>query len=291
MIKKYMIGVVMVAALLVVLGFLLLHGTNLAVLNPQGIIADKQRNLLVFTFFLSMVVIVPVFLLLFFISWKYRESNKKATYRPEWDGSRVLETIWWGIPITIIAILAVVTWRTSHELDPFRPLSSAMQPLTVQVVALQWKWLFIYPEQKVASVNYVRFPSDTPVRFIITSDAPMNSFWIPSLGGQVYAMSGMSTELNLSAKSNGSYSGLSANISGTGFSKMRFTAESMSTADFAKWVGQTRSAGSELNAVSYAALARPSVPAAPTDYTLSDSSLYDKIVKKYAPTMPAMKGM
>lgn len=303
--RRIFLGVTLIVSL-VILAAVLLHGTNIAVLNPHGTIATQQRNLLVFTFFLSLVVIVPVFILLFVISWKYREGNKKATYRPDWDGSRLLETIWWGIPIVIILILGVVTWRTSHELDPYRALDATAKPITIEVVALQWKWLFIYPEQHIATVNYIQIPEKTPITFKITSDAPMNSFWIPSLGGQVYAMTGMSTELHLMADATGTYNGSSANISGEGFSKMRFVVRSTRATDFTTWVARTQSSHNDLNMDTYTNLMKPSILTQPTYYSLSDTSLYDKIVMKYmahgsgdgsvhqAPlpqSMPAMKGM
>lgn len=307
--KKRILLWVVTMVVLVVAAVVLLHGTNIDILNPQGPIAGRQRDLLVFTFLLSLVVIVPVFVLLFVISWKFRAGNSKNTkYTPDWDGSRRLETIWWGIPIAIILILSVVTWRTSHELDPYKPLASSAQPITIEVVALQWKWLFLYPDQHIATVNYVSFPEKTPVNFRITADAPMNSFWIPSLGGQVYAMSGMTTQLHLSADTVGSYDGSSANISGEGFAKMRFTAQSRSRADFDAWVQKTKSSA-DLTMDAYTTLAKPGVSAEPAYYALSDTGLYDKIVMKYmAPShkaddtkqnpmpempesMPAMKGM
>ena len=132
---------------------------------------------------LSLIVVIPVYIMLFLFAWKYREGNTKAKYSPDWDHSALLETIWWTVPLLLITILSVVTWNSSHDLDPFRPLNSSVKPVKIQVVALQWKWLFIYPEQNIASVNYVEFPVNTPVDFEITADAPMNSFWIPQVGG------------------------------------------------------------------------------------------------------------
>lgn len=271
---------------------LLLKGINIDVLNPHGAIAVKERNLIVFTLVLSAIVVVPVFAMLIIFSLRYREGNKKAAYRPNWGGNRLLEAIWWGIPCVIILILGVVTWQTSHELDPYKDLDSSVQPVNVQVVSLQWKWLFIYPDLHVASVNELMLPEKTPINFTITSDAPMNSFWIPSLGSQVYAMSGMSTKLRLIADTTGDYRGSSANISGTGFADMNFMARSRSQADFDTWARQTRDQAGGLDMTSYVTLAQPGTLKQPLQYSLKDTALYDKIVMKYmAPPVKKDEGV
>jgi cytochrome o ubiquinol oxidase subunit II len=259
----------------------LLFTQDIAILQTKGTIADQQRNLLVGTAILSLVVIVPVFVLTFYIAWKYRAGNKKAKYQPNWDGHRGLELTWWAIPLIIISLLAIVTWITSHSLDPYRPLTSDKKPVRVQVVALNWKWLFIYPDYNVASVNYLKFPEDTPVNFTITADAPMNSFWIPQLGGQVYAMSGMSTKLHLMASEPGSYNGSSANISGEGFAGMKFVAEATSEADFTSWIEAARSSHNNLDKTTYEQLAKPSRDNPPGTYKLTEPALYDIVVMKY----------
>lgn len=281
-----------IAALLVVGAIVagvtvLLKGVNIDVLNPQGEIARKEHQLIIFTLLLSLVVVIPVFVMLIAFSLRYRESNKRAAYRPNWEGNRLLETIWWGIPCVIIVILGVVTWQSSHELDPYKDLDSSVAPVNVQVVALQWKWLFIYPDQQIATVNELVIPEKTPINFTITSDAPMNSFWIPSLGSQVYAMSGMSTKLRLMADKTGEYRGSSANISGTGFADMNFLAKSRTKTDFDTWVQQTKSLDSGLDEASYKTLAEPDVKKQPLYYSLKDPDLYDKIIMKYM--MPPVK--
>lgn len=258
-----------------------LRGTDIPVLNPQGSIADQQRDLIIVALLLSAIVVLPVFILTFFIAWKYRASNHKAKYTPDWQSSRLLETIWWGIPCVIILVLSVITWQTSHSLDPYRPLESSVRPVQVQVVALQWKWLFIYPEYQVASVNMLHIPEKTPINFTITADAPMNSFWIPSLGGQVYAMSGMSTKLHLIANETGEYAGKSANISGEGFARMNFTVKSVSQSDFTAWAGATQKSSPALDQARYNELAKPSELKRPEFYSLKDNDLYDTIVMKY----------
>lgn len=254
---------------------------NIAMLSPAGAIGIKERNLMLFTVSLGALVIIPVFIMTILFAWRYRESNKKAVYTPDWDTHRVAEATWWGIPIVIILILAVVTWVSTYQLDPFKQLQSTKPPMTIQVVSLDWKWLFIYPEQGIASVNYVQFPAGTPVDFEITSDAPMNSFWIPELGGQMYSMPGMSTHLNVLTDKVGNYNGASANISGKGFAGMKFTARASSGADFAKWVSATQQTGTDLTLAHYAELAKPSSDNPRATYRSVDHNLYDTIVMKY----------
>ncbi len=251
-----------------------------AVLAPRGIIAAKERDLILLTSGIMLIIIIPVFILTFLIVYKYRAS-KKATYTPNWDGNRWLEAIWWGLPLTIITILAVITWQSSHQLDPSQTLVSNKQPVIVQVIALQYKWLFIYPEQNIASVNYLRFPAATPVSFKITSDAPMNSFWIPQLGGQVYAMSGMSMPLQLMASKAGTFRGVSANISGQGFSGMHFTAQATSDDEFQSWVKTAQHSSNILSAKTYAQLAKPSTNNSNTVYAIRYGGLYDSVIAKY----------
>lgn len=277
------IGISTLVVIAAVLGFgLLLKGADISVLNPQGIIAEKQKKLLIFTFLLGMVVVIPVFIMLFGFAWRYREGNGKAKYTPDHDHDKWLEVLWWGIPIAIIGILSVVTWVTSHDLDPYKSLSSDKKPVTIRVVALQWKWLFLYPEQGIATVNEVRFPEDTPVNFELTADAPMNGFWIPSLGSQTYAMTGMSSKLSLQANTTGEYRGSSTNISGEGYAGMDFTAVSMTRTEFDRWAGVIAAeSGSHLDWDIYQELAKPSKDAPVTYYMLHEPALYDKIIAKY----------
>jgi cytochrome o ubiquinol oxidase subunit 2 len=281
-IKKLRIAGILLL-ILVLLGVLVayLHGQNIAILNPQGPIATKERNLMFFALLLSLVVVIPVFAMTFAIAWKYRESNTKAKYRPDWDHNRVVETIWWGIPSLLILILSVVAWNASHDLDPFKPLASNNPTMTIQVVAMDWKWLFIYPAQDIATVNYVQFPAATPVDFQITSDAPMNSFWIPQLGGQIYAMPGMTTQLYLMANHPGNYRGSSANISGRGFAGMDFVAKSSSESDFNNWVTQVQSSPNSLTTYEYSQLSQPSVNNPVAYFSTPSIGLYNGILMKY----------
>jgi cytochrome o ubiquinol oxidase subunit II len=276
---KILLSAILIGAICT-FSFMFLRGANIDVLEPKGTVAAQQKDLLITATLLMLIVVIPVFILTFAFAVRYREGNTKAKYSPELDGHRLTEIIWWTIPFIIILILAGITWRSSHSLDPFKPLEAQNKPLRVQVVALQWKWLFIYPDQKIASVNYLQFPENTPINFEITSDAPMNSFWIPQLGGQVYAMSGMTTRLSLMADNQGTYDGSSANLSGEGFADMKFTASSTSQAAFDDWVRSTTYSSETLSEKTYTDLAKP----AKSDkllFAVSDTGIYDKIVMKY----------
>jgi cytochrome o ubiquinol oxidase subunit 2 len=215
------------------------------------------------------------------IAWRYREGNHKARYTPNASTNRLAETIWWGVPILLILILSIVTWTSTHDLDPHKPLASDTPAVNIQVVALDWKWLFIYPDQDIATVNFIQFPVNTPVNFSITADAPMNSFWMPQLGGQIYAMAGMTTQLHISADTAGDYRGTSANISGKGFADMKFTARASSQADFAKWIEAAKREPKQLDSVTYDKLRQQTIAHPVTYYGQVDSGLYDTIVMKY----------
>ncbi len=263
-----------------------LHISHVPILQPKGVVGHKERQLIFFALGLSLIVVIPVFILLFTFAWKYRASNKKATYHPDYDHNRLLETVWWLIPTVLILILSVVTWKSSHALDPYKPLASDKKPMTIQVVALDWKWLFIYPDQHIATVNFVQFPKDTPVTFELTSDSVMNSFWVPALGGQMYAMPGMTTKLHLEANQIGDFNGASANISGQGFAGMRFVARASSDKDFASWVQTIKTKPAHLDQSTYPLLAQKSRDVPPAYYSAVDKALYDTITMKYM--MPGM---
>jgi cytochrome o ubiquinol oxidase subunit II len=279
--KRLLLAVPALILSIITLFVLVSQGTTAEVLTPKGPVAEAQKNLIIFAALLSLVVVVPVFALTGWIAWRYRASNKKARYTPDWDHSKIAETIWWGIPLILILVLAVVTWISTHQLDPTRPLASTNKVLNVQVVALEWKWLFIYPEQGIASVNHLQIPVDTPVKFSITADAPMNSFWIPQLGGQIYAMSGMSTHLNLMAKKPGDYRGMSANLSGEGFSRMNFTTRASSNEMFTRWVEQHKGNTAKLDSNTYPELAKKNIPTEPSYYGSVEAGLYDTVVMKH----------
>lgn len=274
-------GAVAVTIITTALFIFWVNSKDVAVLSPEGQIAADQKDLIIKATLLMLIVVVPVFVLTFAFAWRYRESNKSAKYSPRLSGNWLAESIWWAIPLAIIVLLSLMIWESSHRLDPFKPLEHSKKPVTVQVVALPWKWLFIYPEERVASVNYVRFPEKTPVNFEITADAPMNSFWIPKLGGQVYAMTGMTTKLHLISQEKGMYDGVSANISGEGFAGMKFKAEATTEEDFELWIADSSKSNYVLDFAAYEQLAQPSRDNPRAVYRAADSSLYAKIIDKY----------
>lgn len=274
---------------IVAIGLVWFYSDRIAVLNPQGMIGEKQRDLLMTSTLLMLIVVIPALVLPFVIVWKYRAGNKGAKYTPNWDYHWLIESIWWGVPLVIILVLGVITWRSCHELDPFKPLDSEKKPVRIQAVALQWKWLFIYPDYQIATVNFIQFPEQTPINFEITADAPMNSFWIPELGGQVYAMSGMRSKLHLIANGPGTYQGVSANFSGKGFAGMKFTAKSSSQEEFDQWIASVKQSSSLLSLDEYKKLVRPSEYQPVAMYTLADSGLFDWIIMRYM--MPMEQGI
>ncbi|HUA13471.1 MAG TPA: COX aromatic rich motif-containing protein [Candidatus Sulfotelmatobacter sp.] len=271
---------VVVIAFLTVAGIYLAH-SNIQVLNPKGPIAEKERNLIYIALGLSLIVVLPVYGLTIAFVIRYREGNKKAKYSPHLQGNWILETIWWLIPTAIISVLAVIAWNSSHTLDPYVPIASKNKAMVIQVIALDWKWLFVYPKLGIASVNYLQIPKDVPIDFNVTADAPMNSFWIPQLGGQIYAMPGMSTQLNLMATSYGEFYGSSANISGNGFSGMNFMTRSSSMGGFNSWVKSVESKENRLTLSAYAQLARPSMYNPVSYYSKVKNGLYLDVINKY----------
>jgi cytochrome o ubiquinol oxidase subunit II len=258
-----------------------LGGCNMDVLSPKGDVGIQEKSLILIAMGLMLVVVIPVIAMTLYFAWRYRASNTKATYAPKWSHSTAIEAVVWTIPCIIIAILATITWRTSHSLDPYKPLQSSVKPITIQAVALDWKWLFIYPEYGVASVNEVAFPANTPVHFEITSDSVMNAFFIPQLGSQIYAMAGMNTDLNLIANEPGKFAGLSSNYSGEGFSDMHFAAVATSQQGFTDWVNKAKASASPLNAQSYHALVQPSEKQPVSYYASVKPDLYNDILKQY----------
>ena len=251
------------------------------VLDPKGVIGLAERGLTVHAVEFMLIVAIPVYLLLFFFAWRYRAGNTKAVYMPNWEHGKMEELIWWAIPLEIVLILGALTWGSTHQLNPPRPLESTLAPMVVEVVALDWKWLFIYPEQKIATVNYLRIPVDRPITFKVTADAPMNSFWIPQLGGQIYAMTGMVNTLNLMANEPGKFAGVSANYSGVGFAQMKFVTEATSQSDFDTWVESVHAASTSLTLVEYDALSQKSVITEPAYYSRVADNLYNTIVMKF----------
>jgi len=248
------------------------------VLDPQGPIASAERLLLINSTAIMLVVVIPVILATLAFAWWYRSSNTRASRSGDESYEGRAEFVIWSIPALTVILLGGVIWIGSHQLDPRVPIPAQSEPLRVNVVALDWKWLFIYPDQGVAAVNQLVIPAGTPVEFRLTSATVMNSFFIPQLGSQIYAMGGMTTHLNLLADSPGEYPGFSAMFSGDGFSDMRFIAKAVSPGDFNSWVKAVGGAGSVLDEGAYAALAKPSKAVPPTTYRSVEPNLFEHII-------------
>jgi cytochrome o ubiquinol oxidase subunit 2 len=266
-----------------------LGGCRLTVLDPKGRIAAEENSLIVTATLLMLLVVIPVIFMALTFAWKYRESNTSATYRPDWSYSHRIELAVWAAPIAIILVLGTITWKTTHELDPYKPLASSVKPITIDVIALDWKWLFIYPDQHIATVNEIRFPANTPVNFKITSDTVMNVFFIPQLGSQIYAMAGMQTQVNLIADAPGVFDGLSANFSGAGFPDMTFKAHATSAAEFDAWVAKVQADPARLGIDNYDDLARPSQRNAVQYFSGVQPALYAAVLDKYMDKSSGLK--
>jgi cytochrome o ubiquinol oxidase subunit 2 len=247
------------------------------ILDPQGPIAEAERLLLINSTAIMLVVVVPVILATLGCAWWYRAGNPHASRDADESYEGRVEFVVWSIPALTVILLGGVIWIGSHQLDPRAPIASTAEPLRVDVVALDWKWLFIYPDKGVAAVNQLVIPAGTPIQFRITSATVMNSFFVPQLGSQIYAMGGMTTHLNLMADRPGEFPGFSANYSGAGFPWMRFVVKSVPSGDFYAWVDQARSSGSALDDAGYAALAKPSRNVPPSTYR-ADPNLFQQIV-------------
>jgi cytochrome o ubiquinol oxidase subunit 2 len=266
-----------------------LGGCDFVVLNPSGDIAVQQRDLVVISTVLMLLIIIPVIVLTLLFAWRYRQSNTAARYEPDWDHSTHLELVIWAVPLLIIICLGAVTWMGTHLLDPYRavdrvaegqPVQRDAAPLEVDVVALDWKWLFIYPEFGMATVNQLAAPVDRPIRFHITASSVMNSFYIPALAGQIYAMPGMETRLNAVINHAGVYQGFSANYSGAGFSGMRFTFHALDRDGFERWVAEVRQSRNALDRDKYLELERPSENEPVRRYATVAPDLFDAVLNR-----------
>ncbi|PLZ04306.1 ubiquinol oxidase subunit II [Burkholderia sp. WAC0059] len=260
---------------------LCLSGCNMGVLDPKGSVGVAEKSLIATSTWAMLIVVIPVIVLTLLFAWRYRASNTSATYAPKWSHSTAIEVVVWTIPTLIIIFLGVLTWKTTHELDPYRPLESNVKPINVEVVALDWKWLFIYPDLGIATVNQVAMPVGTPVNFLITSDSVMNSFFIPQLGTQIYAMAGMQTRVHLVADEAGNYDGESANFSGRGFSDMKFKAIATSPDQFNAWVAKVKASQQSLSMDAYDSVAKPSEKNPVQYFSSVDPKLFHNIIAKY----------
>lgn len=264
-----------------------LAGCNLVVMSPSGDIAVQQKNLIIASTALMLIVIIPVIALTFVFAWRYRSTNTEATYDPDWHHSTQLEVIIWTVPLLIVIALGAMTWMSTHTLDPFRPISRLgpnrpvppdVRPLEIQAVSLDWKWLFIYPEYGIATVNEVAAPVDRPIVFRITSSSVWNTFYVPALAGMIYAMPGMETKLNAVINREGAFRGLSAHYSGTGFSRMNFAFQAQSQEAFDAWVARAKSAGNTLDRATYQVLERPSEAEPVRHFGTVENGIYDAIL-------------
>lgn len=266
---------------------LLLAGCEMVVMSPSGDVAMQQRNLIIISTVLMLLIVLPVMALTGWFAWRYRASNTKATYTPDWNHSTALELVIWSAPLLIVIALGAVTWIATHTLDPFRkldrigpnrPVPEDVRPLRVQVVALDWKWLFIYPDYGVASVNEMAAPVDVPIEFQITSSTVMNAFYVPALAGMIYAMPAMETRLHAVINRAGDYEGFSSNYSGAGFSHMRFAFKARSGADFDAWLAELRTSSEVLSRARYQELELPSAKEPVRHFKSTAQGLYSAIL-------------
>jgi cytochrome o ubiquinol oxidase subunit 2 len=280
------LGIILLGLIdLVILVALLVRGTNITLFDPKGLMAGEQLNLMLVTVAIMMVIAVPTLFLFYYFAWKYRETNEKAVYDPRIRHGKYFVFTVWAVPCVFMVVLAAVMWPATHRLEPQKLIAANAKPVTIQVVAMRWKWLFIYPEEKIATVNFVQIPTGTPVQFELTADAaPMSSFWIPHLGGQLYAMTGHVNRLNLIADTPGDYTGSSAEINGAGFAGMKFITRATSSEVYESWTQDVRLNSSLLDSAVYEKLVSPSENNPAASYNLADPDLYDKVVMKYMGT-------
>ncbi len=259
------------------------YNLNFQLINPKGTVALQQSHLMMFSTVVLLSIAIPTLFLLYFFAWKYRASNKKAKHDPNRRLSKFSVLNLWIIPSIVVVVLAAVVLPDTRRLDPRRAIAAGVKPITIQVIAMRWKWLFIYPQQNVAAVNFVQIPVNTPVQFELTADeAPMSSFWIPQLGGQLYAMTGHDNRLNLMADTLGDYTGRSAEINGVGFAGMKFIARASSKSEFDQWAQGLQQSAKALDSAEYNRLLVPSVDNPAALYSLANPDLYLAVLLKYS---------
>ena len=254
---------------------------NLALLNPAGPIGAHEKTVLLVAFGLMLLVVVPVIVMTAWFAWHYRASNKKAKYRPYWDFDWKIDLVVWTVPALIVIALGVLSWKTTHELSPYRPLADSEKPVQVEAVAMDWKWLFIYPRQHIATVNQVVFPANRPVSFKLTSDAVTTAFFIPRLGTQIYAMPGMRTKLHLLADRTGTFVGRNFQLNGRGYSDMRFKAVATTPAKYRRWLGKVRNSGQALTAKTLKRLEKPRVHKGIIHYASVSPHLFRHVIEQF----------
>ncbi len=254
---------------------------HLILLDPKGPIGDTERFVILTAFALMLIVVIPVFIMAFWFPWKYRAANLKANYAPKWSNSGKIELIMWLIPTAIVTGLSVLAWNTTYQLDPYKPITSDIKPINIEAVSLDWKWLFIYPDENIAVVNHLVVPVNAPLNFRITSDTVMTSFFIPQLGSQIYAMAGMQTRLHLLAEKPGTYIGQNQQFSGNGYSEMNFQAIATSSDQFKVWLQQAKKSSNKLSLNQYEELAKPTSGTPVTYFSSVMPNLFENIMYKY----------
>jgi cytochrome o ubiquinol oxidase subunit 2 len=265
---------------------LLLAGCDIGILNPQGPVGAAQKTILINSVGIMLAIVVPTIVAIFAFAWWYRASNARACHLPDFAYSGRIELVVWAIPALVVALLGGVAWIGSHDLDPARPLASSQKPIKVQVVSLDWKWLFIYPDRMVATVNTLTIPVGVPIEFSLTSSSVMNAFFIPQFGSMIYTMNGMTNRLNLQADKTGVYAGLSSHYSGGGFADMNFKVHVVSAGDFSSWVEASQKSAETLDANAYNALTRQSAKLAPATLRLERADLFNLIATQQLPPGP-----
>lgn len=257
-----------------------------AVLDPRGPVGHGEKTILIDSLVIMLVIVLPTIMATVIVAWWYRASNTRARYLPTWSFHGGIELVVWGIPFMVVMLLGGVTWLGSHQFDPAKPLQSTNAPLQIEVVSMDWKWLFVYPQQQIASVNRLVIPSGVPVHFSLTSASVMNAFFVPQLGSMIYTMNGMTTHLNLQADEPGIFNGLSAHYSGEGFSDMHFPLQSVSAAQFSRWVATVRGTEPALNVTSYSELVKQGVQLSASTFGSVDPDLFHRITAQALPPGP-----
>jgi cytochrome o ubiquinol oxidase subunit 2 len=262
---------------------LLVGCSQVALFDPKGPIGHDERFVIIMAFVLMLLVVVPVLVMALWFPWKYRASNTKAPYTPKWSYSVKIDLAVWLVPVAIVTCLAFLAWTKTHHLDPYQPIGTGVKPIRIEVVSLDWKWLFIYPEHNIASVNQFVFPAKVPLSFRITSDSVITSFFIPQLGSQIYAMAGRESRLHLMADEPGTYAGQNQQFSGRGYSDMNFEAIAVSQEEFETWVQRNKQSPESLSVARFEKLAEPSVDCPVTQFSSVVPGLFEQIIRKYKP--------
>lgn len=258
-----------------------LGGCGWVLFDSKGSVGLQERDLIILCIGLMLIVVIPAIVLSFVFPWRYRASNPKATYAPEWSHSTRIELVVWGVPLIIIVTLAAIVWKSTHELDPYRPLDVPGQPINVEVIATDWKWIFVYPDLGIATINQLVFPAHRQVAFSITSNSTMGTFFIPQLGGQIYAMAGMRTQLHLMAKEEGQFRGMSGNFNGPGFSDMKFVATATTEEGFERWVKQVRTSPVTLDYDTFRKVAQPSQGNGVVHFSQVQPGLFKDVIDQF----------